>query len=186
MSEMRSVGPSIRVWDPLVRVGHWLLAISVIVAWLSRHGWGAWHERIGYASLAIVAIRLLWGWRGSQHARFSDFIRSPGSTWRYALQTLRGSEGRYLGHNPLGGWMIVALLTLIALVGGSGWLYTTDRYWGVEWVEELHHTLANILLGLIAVHVAGVLFASWRHRENLIGAMFHGRKRADAAAIDDR
>ena len=86
-------------------------------------------------------------------------------------------EPRYLGHNPLGGWMIVALLLMVGLVGASGWLYTTDRFWGVAWVEELHEQLSNLLLILVALHVAGVLYASYRHRENLIAAMIHGRKR---------
>ena len=76
--------------------------------------------------------------------------------------------------------MVVALLVMVTLVGASGWLYTTDRYWGVEWVETLHDALANVLFALVGLHVAGVLYASVRHRENLIGAMFHGRKHVDA------
>jgi cytochrome b len=91
---------------------------------------------------------------------------------------LRRREPRHLGHNPLGGWMTVILLLTVALVGLSGWLYTTDRFWGVEWVERLHSTLADALLALAAVHVAGAIYASFRHRENLVAAMVHGRKRA--------
>ena len=179
MSELRAGPATVRVWDPLVRLGHWLLAASVISAWLTREGWGAWHERIGYVSLGIVAVRLVWGWCGSRHARFADFIHGPRGTWSYAQQMLRGDEPRHVGHNPLGAWMIVALLTLTALVGGTGWLYTTDRYWGVEWVEELHHTLANVLMSLAILHVGGVIYSSWRHRENLVAAMLHGRKRTE-------
>jgi cytochrome b len=163
-----------RVWDPLVRVGHWLLALSVLIAWLTRHSPGRWHEWIGYASLAIVAVRLLWGWRGSRYARFAEFLRSPRETLKYTHAMLCGREPRSIGHNPLGGWMIVALLVMVTLAGASGWLYTTDRYWGVEWVETLHDALANVLFALVGLHVAGVLYASVRHRENLIGAMFHG------------
>jgi cytochrome b len=166
-----------RVWDPLVRIGHWLLALSVLTAWLTRHSPGRWHEWIGYASLAIVAVRLLWGWRGSRYARFADFLRSPRDTLTYAHAMLRGREPRSIGHNPLGGWMIVALLVMVTLVGASGWLYTTDRYWGVEWVETLHDALANVLFALVGLHVAGVLYGSVRHRENLIAAMLHGRKK---------
>jgi cytochrome b len=168
---------TIRVWDPLVRVGHWLLALSVLIAWLTRHRPGPWHEWIGYAALVIVAIRLLWGWRGSQHARFAEFVRGPGTTLSYARALLRGREPRTVGHNPLGGWMILALLTTVTLVGASGWLYTTDRFWGIEWVETLHRWLSNALWALVGLHVAGVVYTSIRHRENLVAAMLHGHKK---------
>ncbi len=171
--------PAIQVWDPLVRIGHWLLALSIAIAWFTRAMAGSWHEWIGYVSLAIVAVRLAWGWIGPANARFAQFVRSPTATLHYGLQVLAGHEPRYVGHNPLGGWMIVALLLNTALVGFSGWLYTTDRFWGIEWVEVLHAWLTYSLLALIGAHVAGVLFSSWRHGENLPAAMVHGRKRAD-------
>lgn len=164
------------VWDPVVRIGHWLLVSSVAAAWLTR-GPGDWHVRIGYVALAVVAVRFVWGWIGPTRARFRDFVRSSGTTLVYAREMLAGKERRYLGHNPLGAWMIVALLLDITLVGVTGWMFTTDRYWGVEWVERLHELLADALLVLIALHVSGVLYASWRHRENLVVAMIHGRKR---------
>lgn len=166
------------VWDPLVRAGHWLLVLTVAAAWFTRHGGGIWHELAGYAALAIVALRLLWGRVGSRYARFDDFLRGPRATWRYARQMLRRAEPYHVGHNPLGGWMIVALLAAVGLVSLSGWLYTTDRFWGIAWVEALHSRLTDVLLVLVAVHVAGVLYASWRHRENLVAAMIHGHKRA--------
>jgi cytochrome b len=173
------------VWDPLVRVCHWLLVAAVAVAWFTRKGGGLWHEWAGYVSLAIVAVRLIWGCCGTPNALFSNFVRSARVTLGYARAMLVGREARYLGHNPLGAWMIVVLLLDVVLVGTSGWLYTTDRFWGVEWVENLHASLAEILLWLIAAHIAGVVYASLRHRENLIAAMLHGRKRA-AQSNDDR
>ena len=166
-----------KVWDPLVRIGHWLLVLSIVLAWLTRAGEGDWHEWIGYVSLAVIAVRVAWGWLGTSHARFGEFVRSPAITLRYSRQLLAGREPRYIGHNPVGGWMIIALLLDAALTGISGWLYTTDRFWGVEWIETVHSTLADSLLLLAAAHVAGVTFSSWRHRENLVAAMFHGRKR---------
>ncbi|MGQ0835410.1 MAG: cytochrome b/b6 domain-containing protein [Gammaproteobacteria bacterium] len=171
--------PEIRVWDPLVRVGHWLLVATVLVAWLTRHAPGASHEWIGYGSLAIVAVRIVWGICGPRHARFAQFVRSPRETLRYFRAILARSEPRYVGHNPLGGWMIVALLLTVALVGLTGWLYTTDRFWGVEWVERLHGMLTDVLIALVTLHVIGVGFSSLRHRENLVAAMVHGRKRAE-------
>jgi len=175
---------AVRVWDPLVRIGHWFLVASVAAAWFTREGYGVWHERIGYAALAIVFMRVVWGFAGPHYARFKQFVRSPVATLNYARRVVTASEPRHLGHNPLGGWMIVLLLVVIALVGLSGWLYTTDQYWGVEWVGQLHEALTNALLALAALHVGGVALASYRHRENLVAAMLHGRKRAQSAEQD--
>ena len=169
--------PVVKVWDPLVRICHWTLVTAVALAWATKEGWGAWHEWLGYAALVVVAVRISWGFFGPMEARFLTFVRSPGETLSYAKRVLDKLEERHLGHNPLGGWMIVLLLTNVLLVGLSGWLFTTDEYWGVEWVEKLHEALANALLVLIALHLAGVIFTSLRHRENLAAAMVHGRKR---------
>jgi cytochrome b len=167
----------IRVWDPFVRAFHWTLIASVAVAWITHEGGAGVHEAAGYCALGLVAARIVWGIVGSEHARFSAFIRSPRATWDYARGLAVGRDERYVGHNPLGAWMIVALLADIIVCCSSGWLYTTDAYWGVEWVAELHEVSADLLLVLIALHVGGVLSSSWRHRENLVAAMIHGRKR---------
>jgi len=167
----------VRVWDPYVRVLHWLLAIAVLLAWLTREGWGLWHDWLGYAALALTAARLPWGWLGPRHARFADFLHPLGRTLAYARSFLTGTAPRYLGHNPLGGWMVVALLAGVAATSVTGWLYTTETYWGIEWVQTLHKWCANVLLALATLHVAGVAAASLRHRENLVAAMIHGRKR---------
>lgn len=172
-----------RIWDPLVRIGHWTLVGSIVVAWFTRHGGGWVHEWAGYAVIAVLVIRLVWGLTGPRYARFASFVRAPAFTLRYARLVIDGREPRYLGHNPLGGWMIVALLGIAFLAAASGWLYTTDRFWGMEWVEQLHVGLSNLLFALAGLHIIGVVVASWRHRENLVGAMLHGRKRA--AAPDD-
>ena len=179
---MKSGDPRERVavWDPLVRAGHWSLAACVAAAWLTREGWGRWHEWIGYAALLLIALRLGWAWAGPRYARFAQFVRGPGQTARYARLMLTGAAPRYLGHNPLGAWMILALLAMTTLASLSGWLYTTEAFWGDERVEDLHEALAIFLLALVALHVAGVIASSLRHRENLIGAMIHGRKRPAA------
>ena len=176
------VAPSrrlIRVWDAPVRILHWSLVLSVVTAWLTRHSPGRWHEWLGYAALAIVLTRALWGFFGSRHARFADFIRTGPATVAYTRSVFSGREARFVGHNPLGGWMVVVLLVMVAAVGITGWLYTTDRYWGVDWVEELHEMLSNVLFLFVALHLAGVIFTSVRHRENLVAAMLHGRKREE-------
>lgn len=168
----------VRVWDPVVRVAHWGLATSIALAWISGDAWGAFHQVVGYAAAGIVTIRILWGFVGSRHARFTDFVRSPVTVVGYVKDVLSHRERRYLGHNPAGGAMIVALLATIVGLGFTGWLSTTDAYWGSETVQYLHEALANLLLGLVGLHLAGVLFTSIREGENLVHAMVTGRKRA--------
>lgn len=166
------------VWDPLVRLFHWSLVAAFATAWLSEPG-ESLHNAAGYAALGLVAFRLLWGVVGTRHARFRAFVPSPGELLAYLRRLARGNAPRYLGHNPAGGAMIVALLAMVALSAGSGWLSITDRFWGVEWVEELHEAAANLTLGLVGFHVAGVLVSSLVHGENLVRAMITGTKRAD-------
>jgi len=168
----------LKVWDPLVRILHWSLVVGVAFEWITRHGSRDEHEAVGYAVLAVVALRILWGFLGTSHARFSDFVVSPSRAFQYGKLLVKNQEKRFVGHNPLGGWMIVALLLVLAVVTVSGWLYTTDAFWGVEWVAHLHLWSTYALLALVALHVAGVAFTSYRQRENLVAAMIHGRKRA--------
>ena len=169
--------PTIRVWDAFVRVAHWTLVAGVAASWLTRHA-GDWHEWLGYATLAIVLARIAWGIAGTPYARFSQFVRSLAATLEYARKVLAHVETRHVGHNPLGAYMILLLILMVVLVAVSGWLATTDAYWGIKWVEELHEGLSNALLFLVALHIAGVAFSSLRHRENLVAAMFNGRKRS--------
>jgi cytochrome b len=171
----------VKVWDRLVRVAHWSLAACVLAAWITAESKlksaERIHEWLGYAALAVVALRLTWGWIGPRYARFGQFVAGPARTLAYAKTLLRGAEPRYIGHNPLGGWMIVALLATAALASLSGWLSITDRFWGVKWLQETHEVLGNTLIALAAVHVAGVVYTSRRQRENLAAAMLSGIKR---------
>lgn len=168
----------IRVWDPLVRLGHWTLVASIIGAWLTSEGDHDRHEWIGYVALAVVVFRLVWGVTGPRYARFAQFVHGWRTTLDYGFAVLAHREPRHLGHNPLGAWMILALLGTVLATCLTGVLFTTDRFWGVEWVEELHEGLATTVLVLAALHVAGVVVTSLRHREDLVGAMIHGAKRA--------
>ncbi len=169
---------TVKVWDPLVRAFHWSLVASFATAWASAEEWNDLHEWAGYAAAALVAFRLLWGLIGTRYARFAQFIRRPGTVAAYLRDIASGRERRYLGHNPAGGAMILALILCMAALCLTGWLYTTDALWGEEWVEETHEMLANVLLGLVGLHIAGVLVAGFRHRENLVRAMLTGHKRA--------
>ncbi len=167
----------IRVWDPLVRVLHWTLVSAVALAALSVWALFEAHQPAGYVALGAVLLRALWGFVGSGHARFSAFVRGPRETVGYACALVRGREPRYLGHNPLGACMVLALMLCVIGLAVSGWLYTSDAMWGDERVELVHLSLAWALLGLVCLHVAGVIFTSLRHHENLVRAMFDGSKR---------
>jgi len=163
----------LKVWDLFVRAAHWFLVASLVAAWFTKE---ALHEWLGYVALGVVVLRIVWGWTGPRYARFRQFVLGPAATLAYARTFVARVEPRHLGHNPLGGWMIVALLATAALTGASGWLSVTDRYWGIEWVQETHEFLADMLVVLAVLHVGGVLYASLRHRENLVRAMVTGRK----------
>ena len=168
--------PRVTVWPVWQRALHWSLASSVLVA-LATHEGGRWHELAGWAVLGLACLRVALGVVGPGPARFRAFVRSPGETLAYARLLRQGRAPRLLNHNPLGALMVLVLLALSAAAAASGWLYITDRFWGEAWAIELHALLAWPLLGLVALHVAGVLHAGWLHRENLVAAMWHGRKR---------
>lgn len=181
----------VRVWDPLVRLFHWSLVAAFATAFIVEDDLLGVHVWAGYLVLALIAVRLVWGIVGTRHARFSDFVRGPRQVLTYLRESLRLSAPRHLGHNPLGGAMVVALLALVGVTGLTGMaLYGAQELSGPlaglmsgtppavgEALEETHEVLANLTLVFIAVHVAGVLFSSFAHRENLIGSMFTGRKR---------
>lgn len=165
----------VRVWDPLVRVFHWSLVAGMAYEFIFEPG-TIIHNTLGQVLLLLVALRVIWGFVGSRHARFGDFVRSPFTVLGYCKDIVTGHPKRYLGHNPAGGIMVLALLASVAMTAGSGWLMITDALWGEEWIEELHETVAWLTLALIIAHVAGVVLASLQHRENLVRAMVTGRK----------
>jgi cytochrome b len=166
------------VWSLGVRLLHWTLALSMIGSFTTHESGGALHENLGYVALAAASLRIILGFFASGYWRFSQFVGGITTTLSYAKDVVNHRERRYLGHNPLGAWMVVALLADAVATGFTGWLFTTDRFWGVAWVEELHGILGKALLPLLFLHIAGAVFTSFRHRENLVASMFHGRKPA--------
>ncbi len=185
----------VKVWDPLVRVFHWTLVIGFFTAYftegeeetLTLHTWA------GYTVLGLVLVRLLWGFVGTRHARFSDFVYRPSTVKDYVLSVVKLDPRRYLGHNPAGGLMIVVLLASLVLTtcfgmalyavdeqAGplAGWLGTLGESWE-DAFKEVHEFFANFTLFLVVVHVAGVIVESLLHGENLVRAMFTGRKREE-------
>ncbi|MFA9217456.1 MAG: cytochrome b/b6 domain-containing protein [Sphingomonadaceae bacterium] len=168
-----------RVWDWPVRLLHWSLVGCITAAWLTRSQTGPAHEYFGYGAAAIVSLRVLWGWLGNSYARFTQFVRGGGATLAYLRLVLQGRAPRYLGHNPLGGWMVLGLLSCVALLGVTGWSLGTELLWGYAWPVNIHVTLGWLLLCMVALHLSGVIFTSWQHRENLVAAMLTGDKPKD-------
>jgi cytochrome b len=170
---------TIKVWDPFVRVFHWSLVSLFAFAYMTGDEVQRVHNAAGYAIAGLLALRIVWGFIGPRHARFSTFVRTPREALRYLRDVLLLRASRYIGHNPAGGLMIVALIVMLGATVATGYLMTTDAYWGSEALEEVHGALANATMGLVALHVLGVLVASFAHRENLVGAMITGHKRAN-------
>ncbi|NOY63108.1 MAG: cytochrome B [Gammaproteobacteria bacterium] len=182
----------VKVWDPVVRFFHWSMLSAFTVAYFTDDDLLTPHVYAGYLILGLLVIRLLWGVVGSRYARFSNFVRSPAVVIAYLKDVAAFRATRYLGHNPAGGAMIIALLvslfaiTLsgIALYGIeesagplAGAMANVDPFWE-DVLEELHEFFANFTVALVVVHVAGVLLAGRQHGENLVRSMLNGYKRA--------
>lgn len=172
-----SAPQTVRVWDPVVRIFHWGVAIAFLIACLTAEELDGIHRATGYLIAALLAVRVVWGLIGTKYARFIDFVRSPRTALEYLRQSRDGTAPRYLGHNPAGGLMAIALMGLLGGICYTGYLMTTPQWWCSELMEGLHETLVNGTIGLIVLHILGNLFSSIVHRENLTLSMITGRKR---------
>lgn len=168
---------TVKVWDPFVRVFHWSLATLFVVAYATSDEARSVHVVVGYGIAGLIALRVIWGFVGPHHARFTSFVQSPREVLGYLRDVATLKAPRHLGHNPAGGAMIIALLVMLTGTGTTGYMMTTDAFWGAKWVEEIHETFANLTMGLVVFHVFGVLLSSLVHGENLVKAMVTGRKR---------
>lgn len=166
----------ILVWDLPTRIGHWLLAIAFLVAWMTGESeeWRLVHAMAGGTMVAVAAFRILWGFAGTRHARFDDFVRSPAAARTYLKGLIARTPQHHTGHNPAGGWAIVLLLALTLVTAAAGWL--TYQEIGGEWLEELHEGAANLMMLVVLIHLAGVAVGSLVHRENLPRSMVTGMK----------
>ena len=180
--------PTVKVWDPLVRVFHWSLVFFFMLAFITEDDWLGLHVQAGYVVSYLIAFRLLWGLVGTRNARFSSFVRSPAVILNYLKSLLKFKVPHYLGHNPLGAAMVIILLLGIILVSLSGMaLIATEgngplagsfvASWDADWMEEVHEFFANFTLLMVTVHVSGVIFSSLVEGENLVKAMLTGRKK---------
>lgn len=197
------------VWDPLVRIGHWTLVLLFAVAYISEDDFLTVHSWAGYGIACVVVTRILWGFIGPRHARFSDFVRPPRAVLRYLAALITFRARRHLGHSPAGGAMALALLAALLTTTVTGmWTYAVRFERGPlvgyvaalpaqpppdlatakqarkqdkrgAFIKEVHETSANITLALIFLHLGGVALASLVHHENLARSMITGRKRLE-------
>ena len=159
-------------WDIFVRISHWSLVLLVIGAFISSEDGESIHITIGYAILALVALRIVWGFIGTKNARFKDFVKGPGPVFSYLKGLLTGKHREYSGHNPAGGAMIVAILATLIMTGFTGMMTV-----GAEgMMEEVHELFAGLLIFLVCVHVASVLLMWGVYGENLIKPMITGNR----------
>jgi cytochrome b len=176
----------VKVWDPAVRIFHWLLVAAFLVAYLTEEDFLSLHVWAGYAVIGLLLFRIIWGFVGSPYARFSGFVCSPNRSIRYLMEVMRGNPRRYLGHNPAGSAMIVLLLASLALTAVTGLaVYAAEESAGPlagiisrngHFWEEVHEFFADATNLLVFVHLSGVLFESWKHKENLVKSMITGYK----------
>ena len=181
----------VRVWDPFVRIFHWSLVLTFTVAYLSGEEFEVLHNNAGYAVLGLVLLRIVWGFVGTTHARFRDFVYPPDVIKGFLQDTFRRRARRYLGHNPAGGAMVILMLLslVIATLTGVAYYGIEDNAgplamlagspeWSKEMLEEVHEFFANLMVLLVVVHIIGVIMEGRLHRENLVKSMLNGRKRA--------
>jgi cytochrome b len=178
----------IRVWDPVVRTFHWTLVLSFLVAWVTEDELMTPHVWAGYLITVLLLIRIVWGFIGTPHARFRDFVYSPAVIRGYISKMFSRSEPRYLGHNPAGGVMVTLLILslLITVISGIALYGNTDLAgpmagifqgeYSADIFEEVHEFFANFTLFLVILHIGGVIWSSLVHRENLAKSMLTGFK----------
>ena len=186
MTEVAPPSPArVRVWDVPVRFVHWFMVVLFAVSWWTAEtGRMEWHQYSGFTLLALLVFRIYWGFAGSSTARFGEFVRGPRALRSY----LRGRWAQAPGHNPLGALSVVALLTLLLTqvvlglfavdVDGieSGPLSIYVSFDAGRVAAEWHEAVFEVLQWLIALHIVAVFYYVFRRKENLIGAMFHGKR----------
>lgn len=193
MTERASSGreADVRVWDLPTRLFHWLLALTLIAGWVTQElglKWMEWHMTFGYVTLFLVIFRVFWGLAGSINARFTNFVVGPRRVWQYARSWLAGNPPRFSGHNPLGGWAVLAMLSLSLIQATSGLFNSDEVMYSGPWhhaapsaltdrMEAIHGLNFDLLAGLVLLHMVAVASYWLRWRYNLVRAMWTGRRR---------
>jgi cytochrome b len=191
---------AVKVWDAPIRIVHWAIVLLFAFQFVTGKIGGelmTWHAYCGYSILVLVVFRILWGFVGSTHARFASFLAGPAATLRFARRLFSRQAVPQLGHNPLGGWMVIALVACLAFQAGSG-LFANDGASAEgplaslvslevsNRLTELHRWNLNLLLLLAGIHIGGVLFHWFAKKDNLVAPMFSGVKQVPAAMVHER
>lgn len=198
---MRVSGRSeVKVWDLPTRVFHWTLVALVLAEFFLASDKGLVfriHTYAGYVILLLVLFRLAWGFAGGEHARFSDFVRPWSDVREHMESLLAPSPPRHVGHNPAGGWMIMLMLVCLTLIVITGMMGAVSEgavipmFAGLSRgisrpIKEIHEFLGNAMMGLVGIHVLGVVVAWWLTRDNLVRAMIVGTKESWSGSRDAR
>lgn len=170
--------PTLRLWDPLVRLFHISLAGVFVANYFFNEAGDDWHVWLGYYAVAWLVARVVWGFIGPRSARWSDFWPTPARLRAHVGSLLRRQPEHRLGHSPLGALVMVLMMVMIFGIGLTGWLMTeVDALWGADWPQQIHETLADGLAWVVCLHIAAALFESYQVKDNLPLSMITGRRR---------
>jgi cytochrome b len=164
------------VWDRFVRVFHWSLVSCVIFNYFVLDDGKTTHQIVGFMAVTLVVARIIRGFIGTRHARFSDFFPTPRRLVHHVQATLSGNHIEVVGHNPIGAMMMLALMATVLALGTTGWMQTLDAYWGEEWLQNLHRYIGNGLIGFASAHAIAAMVMGRIERTRLIKAMITGVK----------
>ncbi|MCZ4281411.1 cytochrome b/b6 domain-containing protein [Kiloniella laminariae] len=167
---------SIKVWDIFIRLFHGATALFFLLNFFVTEDGGKLHSLLGYALLILIILRIVWGFIGSYHARFDNFVPTSTQLKEHLKRQFFRHQENHVGHNPLGALMVLNLLGSLALLSLTGILSETVFFWGMKWLEELHEFLANYTMLSVIFHLLGVVWETKRSKINLVKAMITGVK----------
>jgi cytochrome b len=166
------------LWDPLVRLFHWSIALIFIANYFFNEAGETWHQWLGYIAVAWLVVRFLWGFWGMGAARWSDFFPTRANLGLHISTLWKRKPYHRMGHSPLGALVMILMMLCILLLGISGYMMQeVDYFWGEDWLEDLHELIANSLMALVVIHIIAAIVESIRLKENLPLSMITGKRR---------
>lgn len=166
------------VWDAFIRIFHWSMVAIVVSNLFFLEEGGDWHQYLGYAACVLMLLRIVWGFIGSNYAKFKDFFPTPAKFKEHFNAVKNQQADTYLGHNPVGALMVFALIAVILGLGLTGWAQTmASPFYLDSWPADIHELLVAILQILVVLHIVAVVAMSVWTKSDLVGAMITGRKK---------